>query len=491
MNKLYTQGILNTSGKIKAIIYLMLGLFTTCYAQQHDIQELSRQDLFEQHNFEFISHFEQGYAIAVLYDESILINELGHKIMNYPYDDWKPRFVGDNLIVKIGRKNKLINITGKEVIDSVYTDLKCVCDCNYFGVSKDGKSGILTYDNMKFHPLDNLPSFYQVTSTGYLLIKNVEKNNHYLMALDGTIINEIPYKFVRHLKNGNFTVRNEGATMLLDSHCENPISATYDKFDKIEEDYLITVKDNKQGIIDNNGVELLKPQYLRISETRGHFKYINEKSFGLLDSNMETVYEYDRGKCKRTFFHPPYYICVNDSSSFAYNTVTSTLQELPYKISYISSPFERLVYKSGNKSGLLNEDLTIKTTTGGNRSALGLTVIDVGKMKAILLPDGSHLKNQVYRTVKGLELNNKLILGDAETGRVGLFSRDGKEILPMEYFQIKHLHRNYLTIKKDGLQGVVKQNGDIILEPQYHKVQLSYGEIIIYKINGESFVLNE
>ena len=100
-------------------------------------------------------------------------------------------------------------------------------------------------------------------------------------------------------------------------------------------------------------------------------------------------------------------------------------------------------------------------------------------------------KNQVYRTVKGLELNNKLILGDAETGRVGLFSRDGKEILPMEYFQIKHLHRNYLTIKKDGLQGVVKQNGDIILEPQYHKVQLSYGEIIIYKINGESFVLNE
>lgn len=485
----------NIYNRIKSLACFLIGLFlVSCAPKIGDLEKvkkqlLSRSQLFEQYNFEYLSSFRNNKAIAVLDGQSILIDQSGRKIMDYPYDDNQPRFFGEDLIVNNGTMGKVINMKGDNLIDTGYTNLKCICDCGYFKATKDGKSGILTYDDMNFYPNTDLPIIPNINSDGHLLIKDKKTNTTNMMAVNGTIIKNIPYKSVKQLDNGNYLAKNKGHAILLDSRCEKPISEHFSEADEAKNSVIVT-QDHKRGIIDKNGVELLAPQYDRIYETQGHYIVIDSISMGLLDSAMNIVYQFDR-TCTNIMFYSPYFICTKDSSSLAYNINSSLLEELPYQIIHQLSPVDRLTYKAGSQSGLLNSDLSVKSSKGINHPALGMEVIDDGKNKALLMPNGSYLNNTSYSSIKSLELNNRLVLGHSETKKVGLYSKDGLEILPMQYDHINYLNRNFLTVVKDRLTGIINQNGEIILEPQFERIEYKKGFYVVKKDYTKSFLLDE
>ena len=449
----------------------------------------SRNELFDQYGFEFMSSFEEGKAIAVLNGESMLIDRTGHKIMDYPYDDEKPRFFEDYLIVYNGTQSKMINQQGEDILGATYDRMSCFCDCGYFRTSKNGKSGVLTLEDKTFHPIENLPLFLKVTSDGHLVIDSKKTNTTKLIDVDGKVIKEIPYQSVRSLRNGNFLAKQDGKEMLLDAQCDKVLSKSYDRIVDIEENYIVTETAKKRGLIDYNGNEIISPKYRHISENDGYYVFWDSIAFGIMDKEMNVLHRYE-SSCKYTYFFHPYLICSDDTITTAYNVETNSTQTHPYQISHLLSPFDGLIYKSGDKSGLVNDDLTIKNETSIYTKMLGMEVNKVGKNHVLLLPDGSRLNDREFSRVTGLSGINKLVLGHPETRKVGLFTREGQEVLPMEYDDIKHLYRNYLTVKKDGQFGIIKQNGETVFEPQFRKIEYRQGVYIVNKNYEESFLLD-
>jgi hypothetical protein len=452
----------------------------------------SRYELFDSYNFEWLSPFKNNMAIAMLGGQSIVINQYGHKVLDYPYDDERLYFFGEYLIVNhgSGKMGNVIDMKGEEVFQQGYSNLRCECDCGYFTAIKSGKAGILTFEDRKFHPFDNSPIFLRVTSQGHLLIKNEKLNTTDLVSIEGKVLERIPYKIVRELDNGNFLVKNEGYAMLLDSQSKKNVSLNYDDL-KVTgiKGHIIAIRDKKYGIINSNGLELLPPKHDHIRDINGYYVFRDSTILGLMNKEMNILHRYE-STCGDIFFHRPYFCCTTDSSSLVYNVDNQLIKRFHYKITYNVAPLDHFIYKMGGRTGFLNQDLSIKTTSGTNKPALGLEVIDIKENKAVILPDGSMLNNSVYSSVKSLEMNNKLVLGNDKTKKVGLFSRSGEAILPMEYDRIEHLYRNYLIVTKGWEKGIAKQNGEIILGPQFKDISYHSGIYIVTKSNNESFVLD-
>ena len=456
-----------------------------------DSEVPTRYALFEAQNFEWISKFVEGKAIAVLDGESIVIDQHGRKLMDYPYEDNYLHFYDGNLIVRKGTTSSVIDMEGNDIIPPDYTNMgKCICsDCGYFIATKDGQKGVISIEEKIFHPIENLMFAPLMTTDGLLLMMNKETNTTDLVSVDDTVVKNLPFRRITLLENDNFAVSPEGSSFIIDSRGDSILSLTYDSFSTVKEN-IITIKNNKSGIINKEGVELLAPKYDHIKETSGYYIFKDENKTGLLGPDMQIQYEYEE-TCEKNHFYSPYFICTKDSSPLVYNIETKALKEYPYKIGYMPRPFKHLFYQTANEKGLLNEDLSIKSTSGINAPVLGLEVIDVDKNKAILLPDGRKMNGKNYSSVKQLLYNNRLILGDSETKKVGLFSRSGETILPMAYKNIKHLHREYLTVNEDRKVGVVNQDGEVILEPKYSKIEYYNGVYIVKEGYTKSNILDE
>ncbi len=256
-----------------------------------------------------------------------------------------------------------------------------------------------------------------------------------------------------------------------------------DKFDNIEQEfddnytaigYKVT-KRGKDGFLDLNYKSIIPPSYLELSKiTMGCndylFSYSDNNKYGLLDKSGKKL-----GKA--------IYSSVNNSSYFG---------------KYILVGMEKKAKKQRkNKSDdLYFDDYSYTPSTYGLVDLTGKMVLKAiyddynysyGETSLIVLKKGSNyvaldanldpVFNKDFSYVESLGDLYKVQLGGVDNGYgtpeggvFGLYDKNGKEIIPVQFediLQIGYENTNGYIIKKNGKFGICSPTGKILLEPTY------------------------
>ena len=88
---------------------------------------LSRDQLIEKYNYNWISQFSEGKALVYQDESCFVINQNGDKLFDYPYLGYRLDFLDDFAIIKDGFYNGVIDNNGKVVIPPEYISIRRSC----------------------------------------------------------------------------------------------------------------------------------------------------------------------------------------------------------------------------------------------------------------------------------------------------------------------------------------------------------------------------
>ena len=71
-----------------------------------------------------------------------------------------------------------------------------------------------------------------------------------------------------------------------------------------------------------------------------------------------------------------------------------------------------------------------------------------------------------------------------KSGKSGLLDSEANEIIPTEFESLRRERKNFVIVQKDGLTGVINENGEVILP-------LAYDKIIVDWANEQIFTKNK
>lgn len=269
--------------------------------------------------------FESEIAIVGTYDNSRsrkywLINKNGERIINKEFDGIFG-YHGNLSIFKLGEKYGLLDLSGKIIVEAEYNSLSLICKDLYKAtdekrnvilINKEGKvlSGqysaiesirIASPNTMKiewdYWPIKEYEITLEEKNTSYNILKSLElfglaevsekkegaDNFKGVINTEGVVILSSDYSTVCAYadENGNTylkTERKAGDKLVLGLfNAEgNPIIPE-GKYDDIQmnKKYFNVKKDDKWGICDENGKEVLPPKFMNIG-------YINESMIPIL-----------------------------------------------------------------------------------------------------------------------------------------------------------------------------------------------------------------
>ncbi len=221
-----------------------------------------------------------------------------------------------------------------------------------------------------------------------------------------------------------------------------------------ETDVLLVKKDNKYGLIDFKGTELLKCEYESIEALKGV-----EKSF----------------------------LTKKDGKLGLVDNIGSTIIENSYKaISPISEKFENgyIVTNESNKKGVIGRDKSIaleikyddiKQIYGSN-----LYVVKEGKSWEIVNKEGKVYLKDKFSDV--ISINGEDILVK-QNNKYGVLNLNGEQKIAIKYADMKYAFDNNYIYKENGNYGVINIEGKTVLKPEY--------ETLIYREDAGFFEANK
>lgn len=213
--------------------------------------------------------------------------------------------------------------------------------------------------------------------------------------------------------------------------------------------YFTLYKENKWGVIDNLGNEVISPSY-------------NEMI--IIPNNKKDVF-----------------LCTYDIND----------QTGEYKTKVLNSKNEEIYTQYSQIEALDNYDKNNNIWYENNL----LRVQKDGKYGLIDF-EGKEVISTQYdniSTLKGVE-NSILVQKD---GKVGLVNSEGKTIIDTNYKEIKNIDedykKGYITIDENNKYGIIDYNNKQILENKYEKIKEVYGDnlFVIEDNNKEKLINNE
>jgi hypothetical protein len=440
----------------------------------------------------FIDEFSsQGYAIFAVGGNYIetnygkipgakygIIHESGKIIVPASYDYLEEIYSADSVYISsINGQYGLLHENGKTIIEPQYTELTTLYDADYLlnAKSKNGAYQLLDYTGKV---LTKTYQFITTSTSGFIV-----QSGGYQGMLDKNFKELIPtiYEDVTELESGIFHITDKYQKQWLMDIDGKKLS---DKFDNIEQEYddnytsigyRVTNK-GKDGFIDLNYKSIIPPSYLELSKiTMGCNDYLfsyadNNNKYGILDKSGKKL-----GKA--------IYSSVNNSSYFG---------------KYILVGIEKKAKKQRkNKSDdLYFDEYSYTPSSYGLVDLTGKMVLKAiyddynysyGETSLIVLKKGSNyiafdanlnpIFNKDFSYVESLGDLYKVQLGGVDNGYgtpeggvFGLYDKNGKEIIPVQFediLQIGYENTNGYIIKKNGKYGICSPTGKILLEPSY------------------------
>jgi hypothetical protein len=444
----------------------------------------------------FIDEFSiQGYAIFAVggnYVENSygkipgakygIIHESGKIIVPASYDYLEEIYTVDSIYISsINDQYGLLHENGKTIIEPQYTELSTLYDADYILNAKhqNGAYQLLDYTG---NVLTKTYQFITSSTSGFIV-----QSGGYQGLLDKNFKELFPtiYEDVTELESGIFHITDKYQKQWLMDIDGKKLS---DKFDDIEQEfddnytavgYKVSTK-GKDGFIDLNYKSIIPASYVELSKiTMGCNDYIfsytdNSNKYGLLDKSGKKL-----GKA--------IYSSVNNSSYFGKYILVGTEKKAKKQRKKKSDDlyFEDEYSYTPSTYGLV--DLTGKMVL---KAIYDDYSYSYGETSLIILKKGSNyvaldanlapVFNKDFSYVESLGDLYKVQLGGVDNGYgtpdggvFGLYDKNGKEIIPVQYediTQIGYESTNGYIIKRNGKYGICSANGKVLMEPQYSEM---------------------
>ena len=224
-----------------------------------------------------------------------------------------------------------------------------------------------------------------------------------------------------------------------------------------------------------------KAKNTKTIEKTDYFALYSENKWGVIDSKGENI------------IYPTYQempIIIDKSKDIFLCTYDVNEEDGTYKTKALNSKNEEILTNYDKIEALENYDESENIWYEKNV----LKVQKDGKWGLIDL-DGKEIASTTYdniETLKGVE--NSIIV--EKDGKKGLLNDKGSKIIDTEYSDIESLgtdYKNgYITINQENKYGVISLSGEKVLENNYEKVENIYGEkYFVVKENGKQILIDK
>ncbi len=213
-------------------------------------------------------------------------------------------------------------------------------------------------------------------------------------------------------------------------------------------DYMAVFKDNKWGVIDSEGNEVIAPSY--------------EEMVTIPNSKNDV------------------FLCVYDVD---YNTGEYKTKALNGNNEEILTQYEKIeaISNQDENNNIWYESNMLKAKKDGKYGLVDL--------------NGKELTNFEYEEITiipGLKETVKV----KKDGKYGILDNQGKEILPVQYTDITNLGNDnkdgYIITGEDGKKGIVNYSNNIVLEAKYDEITKIYGnDMYVIKQGGKQILVNK
>ena len=446
----------------------------------------------------YIDQFSnQGYAIFAVGGNYIensygkipgakygIIHESGKIIVPASYDYLEEIYTVDSIYISsINDQYGLLHENGKTIIEPQFTELSTLYDADYI-LNAKGKNGAYQLLDYTGKVLTKTYQFITSSTSGFIV-----QSGGYQGLLDKNFKELFPtiYEDVTELGSGIFHITDKYQKQWLMNIDGKKLSGPHDNIEQEFDDnytavgYKVSTK-GKDGFIDLNHKSIIPTSYLELSKiTMGCndyiFSYTDKNKYGLLDKSGKKL-----GKA--------IYSSVNNSSYFG---------------KYILVGVEKKSKSKKNKNkhgGLIDDEWYYDDYTPSTYGLVDLTgkmvlkaVYDdynysYGETSMIVLKKGSNyvaldanldpIFNKDFSYIESLGDLYKVQLGGVDNGYgtpeggvFGLYDKNGKEIIPVQYediAQIGYESTNGYIIKRNGKYGICSATGKVLMEAQYSEM---------------------
>lgn len=297
-------------------------------------------------------------------------------------------------------------------------------------------------------------------------------------------------------------------SQLPDLFCQNNNVDANDKVEHVSEHsgfeddstYFISTKNNKYGVVNEKGKEVVPFIYNSLSSYGGKIDgQINDASYkiSIVNDVVETIsyYEIDN-----------FYVSIGDSNKKGlldlgfveiwpevYDTIYTVMDNLALE----EKPL--IVAKGNDKIELFESDFIAIEVKGKLKRALPKK----GELSADHIQDGSgylivtdengqYAYN--YNTNEKLSTHFDAILFNRNSlesvvieknGKKGFYTEKLEEILPVEYDDFEKIDYGFIKTTRSGLYGILSPEGEIILEAEYSKFENIYSRFFLLEKDGK------
>ncbi len=341
-------------------------------------------------------------------------------------------------------KYGLIDFKGKEVLKPEYDNIYVLKGIEKsIVIEKNGKKGLVNPSTgeivvpAEYTEISALSKKYE---DGYI-VKNAD-NKVGLIAADKRIIFNAKYDEIKNVNGNNYYVVVENGTQeVVNKNGEIVLNTGFNTIEEISLENFVITLNGKYSVIDRTGATLISPEYDNLKYAFSNY-YIAQKDskYGIIDTagSVKVNFDYDR-------------ISYIESGNFF------EAEGSDYKTDIIDSSFNTVI-----QNVIISELNT-----------------EIGYLR--VRQDNDYK----YYNFKLEEKSNKEILGTntlfliKENGKYGYENKNGDRVVDCIYDDAKEQNEfGYCAVKKDGLWGVLKSDGTVLLQPQENLEEYLYVDFI-------------
>ena len=380
-----------------------------------------------------VNYQDETYKTKIINEkgETLFTNyDIAEFIVNYDESNvlWY-----ENNVIKVQKDGKfgMINFEGRELLKCEYDSIVALNGVkNTFIVSQDGKVGLsdsfgniivdIKYKEIKPLGEDNRKEFIIIN----------EENKQGVALSNNTIEIECLYEEIKPISVNNiYVVKENGNWQIIDSDKTVNITEGFNDVIEIAGENFVILKDNKYGVINQKGEELIPAEYDKLKYAYGdNFVAQKDEKYGVINLQNETKIEFTYDEL----------IYRTDSDLF----VATIGEEAPQIIDReFNEKLTGIISKVDSKVGY------IKIRTEGEYKYYNFKFEE--KQNTEIFP------------------NNTLFLSKKD-GKYGYINNKGEVVVDYIYDDATEQNEyGYVSVNKGGKWGCLDKEGKVVLEPTY------------------------
>lgn len=338
----------------------------------------------------------------------------------------------ENSILKYESNGKygLIDFDGKLILSPDYDNIYALDEIEKsIIIEKDSKKGLVnSIGEIIIEPeYQEISSLTDTYNNGYI-VKNSE-GKYGIISLDKKIILENKYDSIDHVYGSEmYAVTEGGAYKIIKSNGDTVLDSGFGRVESIDGENIVIERGNKFGIINSTGTELLPVEYESLKYCFGN-NYIAKKDgkFGVIatDGTIKVEFKYV-------------------AMSYVKDANFIQADNEQYKTEIIDK----------NLSVVLTDVIISEINT------------DKGFLRVRLNNDYKYYNFNFEEKKAQDVLPTRTLFLVKENGKYGYENNKGDRIVDCKYDDAKEQNEyGYCAVKQNGVWGVLKPNGAVLMEP--------------------------